>query len=104
MRQHGKVAVATAELQHNEDGFNLKRYLGKKSYYAASFAPYIAKWGADHPALRRQLGVKYRYFTIYVEHGKWRRLLSHPILVIAMYFLRVCIGIAYLRRNTSHSI
>ena len=104
MRHHGKVDVATAELHHNEDGFSLKRYFSKKSYYTPSFAPYIAKWGADHPDLRRQMGIKYRYFTIYFEHGKWRRLLSHPILAIAMYYLRFRIGINYLRRNTNQSI
>ena len=99
MRRHGKVAGAASELQHNEDGFKLGKYLGKKSYYVKSFAPYIEKWGSENTDLRKQLGISYRYLGVYVENGKWKKLVLHPVLATAMYSLRFAIGAIYIIRS-----
>ncbi len=101
MRDHGPVAVAPCELYHNEGHFHLPTYLKKKSYYAKSFEAYVGKWGPEHQTIRKQLGLSYRYVTVYVENGKVWRLLGHPILAGAMYFLRFCIGILYVTRRQS---
>ena len=98
-----RCAVLAHPLLHNERQLSLSRLLAKKAYYSKSMAAYRAKWG-DHPALKRQLGVGYRFFGVFVEYGKWRRLVRHPVLAAAMYAERVLVGVVYLlNRNAPAS-
>ena len=90
-----KCSVLKGNLIHNEKRLSLGRMLEKKAYYSKSMAAYRAKW-AGHPALAKQFGLCYRYFTVFVENGKWRRLLRHPVLAAVMYFERLLVGVTYL--------
>ena len=90
-----KCAVLKHHLIHNEKRLSFRRMLAKKAYYSKSMAAYQAKW-KGHPALKRQFGFFYRYFGVFVEHGKWRRLLRHPILAAVMYLERIAVGFTYL--------
>ena len=90
-----KCAVLDHHLIHNEKNLTLKRMLGKKAYYSKSMATYRAKW-PDHPAVKRQFSPVYRYFGVFVENGKWKKLLRHPVLAAVMYFERVLVGVTYL--------
>ena len=83
-------------IYHNEVEFNLKKYLSKKGYYAKSFDGYISKWGKDDEDIKKQFGLGYRYFGVFLENGKWKKLLSHPILAFGMYFLRFLVGVSFL--------
>lgn len=94
----GKVALIKAPIYHNEAEFELGKYLTKKGYYAQKFDDYIAKWGAQDPDIRRQFGLEYRYFGVFLEDGKWKRLLAHPCLAAGMYFLRGLVGVKFLLR------
>lgn len=93
-----KCAVLKNHLLHNEKQLTLKRVLEKKAYYTKSMAAYRAKW-PDHPALKKQFGFGYRYFGVFVEHGKWKRLLRHPLLAVPMYVERIAVGFTYLRNR-----
>ena len=84
---------------HNESQFNLITYLEKKGYYSKDMNKYIEKWGRDDPDIQKQLGFGYRFFGVFVEKGKWRWLLSSPILALGMYFLRITVGIRFLLRG-----
>ena len=90
-----KCAVLKRHLIHNEKRLSFRRMLAKKAYYSKSMAAYQAKW-KGHPALKRQFGLFYRYFGVFVECGKWRRLLRHPILAVVMYLERIAVGVTYL--------
>jgi glycosyltransferase involved in cell wall biosynthesis len=83
-------------LFHNEAAFDLWRYLTKKNYYGESFAAYAAKWPSGDPDLARQFGMPYRFFGVFLESGRWRRLLTHPRLTFGMYFLRFLVGFMYI--------
>ena len=83
-------------IYHNEAEFNLKKYLQKKAYYANSFDIYIKKWGRDDPDIKKQFGIWYRFFGVFTENGKWKRLIKHPILAMGMYWLRFIVGVMYL--------
>lgn len=83
-------------IYHNEAEFDLKKYLSKKGYYAKSFDGYINKWGKNDEDVKKQFGLFYRYFGVFFENGKWKKLLLHPILTLGMYFLRFLVGISYL--------
>ena len=84
---------------HNESEFDITFYLQKKAYYAQSFDTYINKWGSKDPELKKQLGLFYRYFGVFLEQSKWKKLLTHPILTMGMYWLRFLVGIKYIMRN-----
>jgi len=83
-------------IYHNEAEFNLKKYLQKKAYYANSIDIYIKKWGRDDPDIKKQFGIWYRFFGVFTENGKWKRLIRHPILAMGMYWLRFIVGVMYL--------
>lgn len=90
IRERGvKPEIYGSCIYHNESEFDLKKYLSKKGYYAKSFEKYINKWGRADPDIKRQFGIWYRYFGVFIENRKWLRLLRHPILTIGMYFLRI---------------
>ena len=89
------TAVTKSPLLHNEANQGLSRLLAKKAYYAKSVDAYRRKWRND-AICRRQLGLSYRFFGVFVENGKWRRLLRHPILTAALYAERFLVGVTYL--------
>jgi glycosyltransferase involved in cell wall biosynthesis len=82
-------------LFHNEAAFDLWRYLTKKTYYGGSFEAYIAKWPAGDPDIKRQFGLWYRFFGVFLEKGRWMRLATHPRLAFGMYFLRFLVGFMF---------
>lgn len=90
-------------IYHNESEFNLKKYLDKKSYYSANFDVYIKKWGMGDPDLRKQFGLSYRFFGVFWENGKWRKLFTHPVLAIGVYYLRFLVGLKFLKNKISQS-
>lgn len=104
IRKIGKVALISAPLYHNEKEFNLKNYLAKKAYYAKSFKRYIQKWGRDDPEIKKQFGVWYRFFEVFLEKGKWKKLISYPILALGMLVLRLLVGFTFLVRKKTKSL
>lgn len=98
LRNMGKVALVKTPVYHNEAEFDLKKYLNKKGYYAQKFDTYIAKWGKNDLDLKKQLGVYYRFLGVFVEKGKWKKMMAHPILMLGMYFLRFLVGVKFLVR------
>ena len=90
-----KCAVLKHNLIHNEKRLTLRRMLEKKAYYTKSFAAYQAKW-KGHPAVKRQFSPLYRFVGVFVENGKWRKVLRHPVLFVVMMFERVAVGVVYL--------
>lgn len=88
-----------AVIYHNEAEFDLKKYLDKKGYYSTSFDTYIKKWGKDDPDIKKQLGLWYRYFGVFLENNKWIKLLTHPLLTLGMYYLRFLVGLKFLLRK-----
>lgn len=88
-----------AVIFHNEADFDLKKYLNKKEYYSGNFDIYIKKWGKNDPDLRKQFGLSYRFFGVFFEKGKWRKLILHPLLAAGMYYLRFLVGCKFLKNK-----
>ncbi|MBI4845873.1 MAG: glycosyltransferase [Candidatus Omnitrophica bacterium] len=93
----GKTAIITDVICHDEGNFGLKKYLRKKQYYSKTFEKYAEKWGKEDKVIKKQLGFWYRYFGVFIENNKWKTLLLHPVLMSGMYFLRILVGLNYLR-------
>ena len=90
-----KCEVLKHNLIHNEKQLSFKRMLEKKAYYSKSMAAYRAKW-PDHPAVKKQFSPYYRFFGVFVEKGKWKKILRHPILFCGVLFERFSVGVTYL--------
>lgn len=99
LRDIGRVGLVKEPIYHNEAEFNFKSYLSKKSYYINSFDNYVEKWGKDDPDVKRQLGFYYRFVGVFVENGKWKKIICHPVLVLGMYCLRFLVGTNFLLRK-----
>ena len=90
-----KCEVLKHNLIHNEKQLSFKRMLEKKAYYSKSMATYRAKW-PDHPAVKKQFSPYYRFCGVFVEKGKWKKILRHPILFAGVLFERFSVGVTYL--------
>ncbi len=93
-----------AAIFHNEADFRFVEYLRKKNYYANWLAAYARKWGCDDADIRKQLGFGYRYFGVFLENGKWKRLLGNPALSAGMYTLRFLVGLVYLFKKDAAEV
>lgn len=90
-----KCAVLKNHLIHNEKRLTFKKMLEKKAYYTKSFAAYKEKW-RGHIAVRRQFSPWYRFVGVFIENGKWKKILRHPILFLGVIFERFAVGLVYL--------
>ena len=99
IRGLGRTVIVDAYLEHDEGDFNLQHYLNKKNYYSKGFEIYTEKWGKDDLDIRKQLSPWYRFVGVFVEHGKFIKLMEHPILSLGMYYLRFRVGLLYLTRK-----
>ncbi len=89
----GMRAITRRPLYHHDD-IGFLEYFRKKNYYAKSMKKYAELNPTD-----RVLDFKYRCFTIFVENGKWKKLVRHPILAIGILFIIFLRGIIYLRNK-----
>ncbi len=96
--KRGNFAIIKSHLNHDEGAFSFKTYFGKKKYYSQWFDTYISKWNND-ATVRKQFGFYYRFIGVFIENGKWKKLIRHPLLTGGMYFLRLLVGVTFLFRK-----
>jgi glycosyltransferase involved in cell wall biosynthesis len=77
---------------HNEEGFELEKWLRKKQYYSDTLKIYAERYPEY---AREQLGVKNR-IKIFLLNGNLKRLIRHPIPAIGVFILK-CLEYAYSR-------
>lgn len=94
-----KIGITRNKIYHHEENMTIGRYLNKKGKYAETGEKYIRKWGRKDPDIQKQFGFWYRYFGVFIENGKWKKLLRQPILAGEMYFLRLTVGIVYFSKK-----
>jgi len=91
-----RTSITKSVKYHHEEWLDLKTYLRKKTGYLETFDRYIEKWGKEDVDVKRQLGVVYRFFTVFVSNGKYKKILKNPGLAISMYSVRVLVGLLFL--------
>ena len=90
-----KCEILNTALIHNEKSLTLRRLIAKKAYYSKTIGDYRAKW-PGHPAVKKQFSPWYRFAGVFIENGKWKRLVRHPVLAAVMYFERFLVAFTYL--------
>lgn len=93
-----KTGILKGHLLHNEASVPLKKMLEKKAYYSKSMALYREKW-AGHERVKKQFSIHYRFFGVFFENGKWKKVLRHPLLFLSVFFERFAVGLNYLRNK-----
>jgi glycosyltransferase involved in cell wall biosynthesis len=92
-------AAGAAVVYHDESEMTWRRYLAKKMYYSNGLREYADKWGANDPEIRKQLGPAYRLVGVFVENGKWVRLVRNPLLATGLLVCRGMVGAGYVTRR-----
>lgn len=83
----GPRYISTAHFNHH-DKVDLWKYLKKKAYYAQCLVQYKRKNPAD-----KLLTLKYRCFDVFVQDGKWKRLIKSPHMTIGVMLLLLARGV-----------
>ena len=74
---------------HDEDGFELEKWLRKKRYYSDTLKIYAERYPEY---AREQLGVKNR-IKIFLSNGNLKRLIRHPVPAFGVFVLK---GLEYI--------
>ncbi|MBN1675431.1 MAG: glycosyltransferase [Kiritimatiellae bacterium] len=90
-----RFAITQQALQHNERNFRFGTHLKKRRRYGKNFELYRRKWHYD-AITRRQFGPAYRLFGVFLENGKWKRSLRHPVLLLAVWVYKTIDALLYL--------
>jgi glycosyltransferase involved in cell wall biosynthesis len=88
-RGHKVDARIKSSILHNEDGFELSKWLRKKRYYSDTLKIYAERYPEY---AREQLGFKNRV-KIFLSNGNLKRLMRHPIPAFGVFILK---GLEYL--------
>ena len=100
LRKVGRIGIVKSKMYHFEDeNINLRTFLKKINYYSCNLQIYINKWGKKDSDIRKQFGIFYRYISVFIENGRWKRLIKHPVLTSQMYVLKFLIGIVFLMND-----
>ncbi len=79
---------------YHYDHITLKDYIKKKTYYATYAKRFIEKYPDD-----KILKLRWRCFGVFVENGKWKKILRHPLLSLGVLFIITIRGYIWLRRK-----
>src|SRR5919108_3040640 len=77
-------ARATSLILHDEEGFNLLRWLHKKRYGGETGRLYSKKYSKY---AKMQVSIPYRT-RIFLKNGNWKILIRHPILSTGVFILK----------------
>lgn len=89
----GMRTVSKNVLYHHDD-IGIFEYFKKKNYYAKSMKKYSELNPDD-----KILDWRYRCFGIFVEDGKWKKILRHPILFLGVVIIIMIRAVIYVRNR-----
>jgi hypothetical protein len=77
-------ARISSPILHDEEGFNLGKWLHKRRYYSATASLYSKRY---REYAKMQLSIVYRVH-IFFANGNWKILMRHPILSTGIFVLK----------------
>lgn len=85
---------------HHEEEMNFWQYLTKKTIYAKGGEIYKNKWKKKDPVIfativKKQYDPIYRLFGIFIEDGKWKKLLPNLHLYVCFLLVKVLTALFY---------
>jgi len=86
---------------HHEEQLNLINFISKKTIYAEGGEIYKKKWRDKNPDIfnkivKKQYDPIYRLFWLFIENGKWRKLISNLHLYFLFLAIKLTMSVVYL--------
>lgn len=94
-----KITITKNKIYHHEELLNFMSYIFKKQKYTTTFDGYIKKWGENDNDIKKQFGIYYRYIGVFIEDGKWRKIVNDPFIAMVMLGVRLLVGFLYIFRK-----
>lgn len=97
-----KTKTLKEHIYHHEESLSFWKHLTKKSIYIEGSNKYKDKWRKKSAKIyeniiNKQFSPLYRYFFVFIENGKWEKLLLPNLyLFIILYFSKTLVGIVYI--------
>ena len=96
-----KFDIIDEPLYHHEERFTYWQYITKKGDWIEGIDLYKAKWKkkdlkAYNEVVKKQFGIYYRLIGIFIENGKWRKLIPNFHLYIFVLLTKILVGLMYL--------
>ena len=100
-----KFGIVDECVYHHEEYLSLWKYLSNKGRYISGSKKYQEKWKKRnkklyHQIVKKQYSAYHRLIGIFVENGKWRKMIKNFHLYIIVLFIRVLIGVVYFLQNS----
>ena len=99
-----EVLNGSEYVNHYEYFLSLKKYLFKKAGYSDGGEKYKKKWinldkNIFQNIIKKQYSPFYRLITVFIENGKWKKIIMHPFLFTMVVGLRLLVAVVYLFRK-----
>ncbi len=94
-----KFGVFDKIIYHHEENLSIWKYIFKKTTYINGEEIYKNKWREDQSIYKnlvvKQYNLRYRIFWIFVENGKWRKLVRHLYQYFIFLFIKLSMVTVY---------
>lgn len=99
-----RFATLTAYINHHEEQLSFWRYITKKKLWLKGIDLYKKKWyqkdiSIYNDVVKKQFGFYYRLFGVFIENGKWKRLVRNIHLYLAILIIKIFVGVVYLSKR-----
>lgn len=96
-----KFGIIDECVYHHEECLSLWKYLIKKKRYVSGSLVYQEKWKKRNEKLyneiiKKQYSPYYRLIVVFIENGKWKKVIRNFHLYIIAVFIKLFVGIIYL--------
>lgn len=101
-----KRETLNLKLYHHEKNLRFWDYILKKGNYADGIGIYKKKWQKKNhimynSVVTKQFSFSYRYLTVFIDQGKWYRLLLPNLhLVLILIVIKLLHGMVYILKKT----
>lgn len=85
---------------HHEEHMSLFQFIYKKTIYSKGGELYKKKWKRKNKyfyenVVKKQYSAKYRLFLIFIENGRWRKLLRNMLPYVGFLFVKILLASIY---------
>lgn len=107
---NAKFGNVSTNIYHHEENLSFWKHIFKKNIYIQGTNVYKKKWKDKNARIysqvvKKQFSPLYRYVNVFIEKGKWRKLLLPNIGIFTiLYFSKLMVGFIYILRRLVYFI
>ncbi|MBF0553514.1 MAG: glycosyltransferase [Nitrospirae bacterium] len=98
------LGIINSCVYHHEERLTIIKYIYKKSTYVGGIDVYKNKWisidkNVFEHVIKKQFDPYYRIIGVFIEKGKWKKIILNLHLFIPMIMIRAIIGAMYILKK-----